>query len=602
MNCCWRHQRKRQHTPLKMATILGAILLQAVLLPALAATPQGGPAPSAALAAKLDDYLTRCAAFGFSGSVLVEKDGATLLSKGYGLADRRTGKANAPDTIHDIGSLTKQFTAVAILRLEQDGKLSVKDPISKFFRDVPADKRRIQLHHLLSHTSGLPRSDEKIGSALQDREELVRLVLGLPLASDPGARHLYSNIGYDLLGVVVEQVSGQPFETYLAERLFRPAGFESTGFRGQSGLDAGRVARGAEEPPEADLAGSSIQGEQEDEWDPTLASKGWYSWGLRGAGGVLTTTLDLQRWRRALHSDAVLAAEQRAKLFKPVAGDYGYGWYVTRTSRGTKWIEHGGTTNNGFDCKMTMFPDEGVMMVVLGNVGSLIVPYVNLNLGKLVFGEKVEWPPEVGPVDASRLLALAGDYEATGEARFALEAGNGALVLAAEEPEAFALLAPPLSSRNKDVLERSRKIAAELAKDRFDALHAAERKEHPLFFFDNWWKRLRDQHGPLRSVTLLGGSESPPSGPMALLDVRFEKGREILRLLWSGDNTLTGTMIGPPYPSRLRLAACSAERFVCFDLKASRVVAELKAAGKDAASGLVLDVAGTSVPLRRAKR
>jgi hypothetical protein len=317
---------------------------------------------------------------------------------------------------------------------------------------------------------------------------------------------------------------------------------------------------------------------------------------------VLTTTLDLQRWHRALVSDAVLAAEQRAKLFRPVAGDYGYGWYVLKTDRGTRWIEHGGTTGNGFDCKMTMFPDEGVTMVVLGNVGGLIVPFVNLNLGKLVAGQKVEWPPEVRAVEASRLSAIEGDYEAAGGARFAIEAGEASIVLAAESPASFALLAPPLSSRNKDVLERSEKIARELEKDRFDALHAAELKERPLFFFDDWWIRLREKHGPLRGVTVLGGTESPTSrAPTVLLDVRFENGREILRLVWSGGH-LTGTVIGPPYPSRLRLAACSGERFLCFDLKSSRVVAELTAPSKDAGGGLVLAANGKNVPLRSAKR
>src|SRR5262245_9750264 len=581
-----------------------AILLPLISFhPLVAPKPQASPPASDALATKLDDYLRRCAAFGFSGSVLVEKDGETVLSKGYGLADRRTGKANEPDTIHDIGSLTKQFTATAILRLEQDKKLSVTDPISKYFKGTPADKRKIQLHHLLSHTSGLPRANEKIGSVLQDRDELVKLVLDLPLEFDPGARHSYSNIGYDLLAVVVEQVSGQPFETYLAEHLFRPAGLESTGFRGQKELDASRAARGAEDPPEADLAGSSMQGEQETSWNPTLATEGWYSWGLRGAGGVLTTTLDLQRWHRVLVSDAVLSAEERAKLFKPVASDYAYGWYVTKTKHGTKWIEHGGTTSNGFDCKMTMFPDAGVTMVVLGNVGGLIVPYVNLNLGKLVLGEEeVEWPPEVHAVEEGRLRELAGDYEAAGGARFTVEAGDGAVVLAAENPEAFALLAPPLSSRNKDVLDRSEKITRELEKNRFTLLHAAEKKEQPLFFFDDWWKRLPEEHGPLRGVTLLGGTESPVSGAATVvLDLRFENGRELLRLIWSGGN-LTGTMIGPPYPSRLRLAACSDERFLCFDLKASRVIAELTAPEKDAGAGLVLAASGKNVSLRRAKR
>lgn len=559
---------------------------------------QDVPSVRGELGAKLDDYLTRCAAFGFSGSVLVEKGGEIVISKGYGLADRGTGKENAPDTIHDIGSLTKQFTAAAILRLEQDKKLSVTDELSKFCRTAPADKKRIQIHHLLTHTSGLPRGNEKIGSVLQDRGEFLKILFALPLESKPGERHAYSNIGYDLLAVVVEEASGQTFEEYLVEHLFRPAGFESTGFRGGKDLPAARAARGSDGPAEPDLEGSTTRGETETKWDPTLATEGWYSWGLRGAGGVLTTTLDLRRWHDALESDAVLNAAARAKLFKPVAESYGYGWYVLKSPRGTTWIEHGGTTGNGFDCKMTMFPDENVLMVVLGNVGGMIVPFVNLNLGKLVFGEKVEWPPEVREVDAKRLEELAGEYEGSNGARFAIEAVDGGLVLGAESPAALALLVPPVSDRGKKLLERSEKIAGELKKDRFAALHAAERKEHPLFFFDAWWKRQVESHGALKDLTVLGATEDKRQGNVtALIDLRYERGREILRLIWTGQE-LTGTMMGPPYPSRLRLAACSDERFVCFDLKGSRSIAELKiAAGK-----VELVTGGKSSLLRRAKR
>jgi len=320
---------------------------------------------------------------------------------------------------------------------------------------------------------------------------------------------------------------------------------------------------------------------------------------LRGAGGVLTTTLDLQKWYAVLTSDSVLDADAREKLFRPVAGNYGFGWYVLKSPRGTPWIEHGGTTGNGFDCKMTMYPDEHVLMVVLGNVGGLIVPFVDLNVGKLVFGEKIEWPPEVREVDASRLSDLAGEYEAPGGARFALEAADGALVLDAESPAALALLAPPGSDRSRKALDRTEKIVAELKKDRFDALHAAERKEHPLKFFDGWWKSLGERQGPRKSLTVLGAIDDPREGTVTpLVDLRFEHGREILRLVWS-EETLTSTLIGPPYPSRMRLAACSGDRFVCFDLKSSRTVAELCLRGTPASHGLTFVAAGKSVALRR---
>lgn len=153
------------------------------------AQDESGPVVSGPLGSKLDDYLTRCAAFGFAGTALVGKDGEVVLAKGYGLAERETGRTNAVDTIHDIGSLTKQFTAAAVLRLEQEEKLETSDALTKFFDGVPADKSKITLHHLLTHTSGLPRAISSVGSELHDRAELIRTVLAAPLESKPGTRY-----------------------------------------------------------------------------------------------------------------------------------------------------------------------------------------------------------------------------------------------------------------------------------------------------------------------------------------------------------------------------------------------------------------------------
>src|SRR5205085_8611691 len=164
------------------------------------------------LGSRLDEFLRGEEARGFSGAVLVDKEGRVILSKGYGLADRARGTRITEDTIFNVGSLAKQFTAAAILKLEMSGKLKTQDLISKYFDGVPEDKRAITIHQLLTHTSGLPREHSANSYDPANRDEMVRRVLALKLKSAPGAKYEYSNTEYMLLAAIIEKVSGQAYE------------------------------------------------------------------------------------------------------------------------------------------------------------------------------------------------------------------------------------------------------------------------------------------------------------------------------------------------------------------------------------------------------
>jgi CubicO group peptidase (beta-lactamase class C family) len=192
-------------------------------LPAPALLPDGH-------VAAVRRYLDTLDRAGFSGVVLVEYRGETVISDGYGYSDIAKGRRNTPQTVFDIGSITKQFTAAAIMKLEMEGKLSTEDSLSKFFRDVPPDKSCITLHHLLRHSSGL-RSN--IGDDYDSISTIsfIDSVLHSPLRFPCGTAFSYSNIGYSLLAIIVERTSGLPYETYLYENLWRPAGMKNTGYR-----------------------------------------------------------------------------------------------------------------------------------------------------------------------------------------------------------------------------------------------------------------------------------------------------------------------------------------------------------------------------------
>lgn len=185
------------------------------------------------LGQQLDQYLTRLAAYGFSGTALVAKDDQILLHKGYGLADVQSGIPNATRTVYDIASIAKQFTATAILKLEAQGKLKTSDQLSKYLPGAPADKKDIILHHLLTHTSGL--QFECAGADKMNREQFIICNLESKLNAEPGKQYAYSNAGYGLLAAIIELVSGQSYEVYLREQLFKPAGTESTAFNGEEG-------------------------------------------------------------------------------------------------------------------------------------------------------------------------------------------------------------------------------------------------------------------------------------------------------------------------------------------------------------------------------
>lgn len=299
---------------------------------------------------------------GFSGAVLVARGGEVVLHAGYGMADREQARPFTADTAFTTGSVTKQFTAAAILKLEEQGKLSVDDAISRFFDGVPEDKQGITLHHLLTHTSGL------IGNLGGDYERLTRDAL-LDHALDstlqwaPGTRYDYSNLGYSLLGAVIELVSGQSYERFIHEQLFEPAGMERTGYRIPK-WRPGEVAAGYRGD---ERWGTPLE-------HPWAEDGPW--WNLRANGGVLSTLGDLHRWHRALDEDTVLTETSRRKLFtqhvpEDEAGSshYGYGWALFTTVRDTRLAAHDGS-NGYFYADFRRYMDEDVLILYVTNDAS----------------------------------------------------------------------------------------------------------------------------------------------------------------------------------------------------------------------------------------
>lgn len=304
------------------------MLASAVVAGTLAACAAPGPGT---IGAYLDDVLPA----GSSGTLVAATDDGTVVCRGWGDADRERGVAADCDTVYDVMSMTKQFTAAAIVRLEQDGRLSTTDTLAQHLPGVPPDKRGITIRQLLTHTSGLP---DTVG---EDDERLTRdAFLDRALAADPvtppGEGYLYSNVGYGVLAAVVETASGTGYETYLAEHLFAPAGMTSTGY------------------VLPDWSGREVAVEYDADGEPagTPLDHPWLDdgpgWNLRGNGGLLSTARDMARWHRALGTDRVLDADARRELFAPRVREepedsrYAYGWVVDEIGDGTALWHNGG--------------------------------------------------------------------------------------------------------------------------------------------------------------------------------------------------------------------------------------------------------------------
>ncbi|MGH9362426.1 MAG: serine hydrolase, partial [Thermoanaerobaculia bacterium] len=359
--------------------------------------------PSFDLAPRLDAYLRGVYAADQPGAaVIVIDDGRTLLRAGYGLANLELGVPIAPDMVFRIGSLTKQFTAVAALLLVQEGKLALDDEITKYLPDYPTKGQKITVEHLLTHTSGIksytslaewrPRWREDL-----TREQLVALFKDQPMDFAPGEKWLYNNSGYVLLGLVLEKASGQSYEELLRSRIFAPLGMQRTGYEQQDAIVPGRVA-GYHRGPAGWLNA------------PYLSMTQPYA-----AGALVSTVDDLARWNAALDAGTLVPKELLSRAWtaattrdgKPTG--YGYGWGITDW-RGHHFVGHGGGIH-GFQSYALREPREGLFVAVLSNAaGHEPDPdMVAAQLALLAVGESIEDPP-VAKVAPEALEQYVGVY------------------------------------------------------------------------------------------------------------------------------------------------------------------------------------------------
>lgn len=310
-------------------------------------------------------------------TLAVVKDSHTLMNKGYGFANVEHKMPMNPETVIRLGSVSKQFFPVAILKLAQEGKLSIEDSVHKFFPDAPETWRPIQIKHLMSHSSGLKREGPAYNNnIIQPDLAIIKSAYALPLNFKTGEKYEYCNLAYYMLAEIITQVAKKPWQDYIRDNVFIPAGMLHSGMTDFYAIIPNRAS------------GYMHKG------DTLLNAEAMYA--VRPSGGFLSTSSDMIRWDQVLREKKIiLKREQWDLLWKPFikVSDkaesklfYGFGWFVDKY-KGHPLVMHGGA-NTGFRSQYDRFIKDGLSIILLTNTDEAIPAKLTRALADYYFRTK----------------------------------------------------------------------------------------------------------------------------------------------------------------------------------------------------------------------
>ncbi len=494
--------------------------------------------------AELADYFQKAAGLGFSGAVLVAKDGKVLLRNGYGWADVKQRIPIKSDTIFDIGSGIKAFTATAIMQLEEQGKLNTSDLMSKYIKDVPADKKDITIHQLLTHTSGLnfdyfyDQATPAEREIMRVREKYVKGVLSYPLAFKPGEGRLYSNTGFSLLAVIIEIVSGEPYEQYAREHLFKPARMTETGY--YIPRDLRRVSRGYND-------GDTDYGYPwETQWDGKRPL-----WDLMGNGGMLTTLDDVYKWMTAIKGERIVSQKTKDKMFQNYypKTDQAYGWNAWQTEGKSFISRYGDAVPQAWNVEFRWYKDDDLIAVVLSNrrnrAGSLRRYAMPQSVDIALFNKSSQLPSFVS-LSKKNLRRCEGTYKLDSGALFRVKAdtasiGNGktksVLIIGGTGQQAIDLLfsanqTPDITKLSLELNNKTERFIKALRDDNANALKEILPENSIAAEELKRWSDFRTQNGELEELEILGTSPLNQQGVQTFVRLKFKNSGGVYKVSW----------------------------------------------------------------------
>lgn len=357
----------------------------------------------------IDKYLSQLAAENnFSGGLLIIKNGEKIFSKGYGWANKEKKIPFTPSTLASMGSITKAFTAAAIMKLTEQGKLSVNDKLKKYFPNVPADNAEISIHQLLTHSSGFNEFLKNDGGDYEkiETEEYLERAFSEPLAFQPGEKAVYTNVGMSILGIIIEQVTGMDYEDFLKQQLFEATNIQSIGYH---------VADYTNE----NIAHGYKNGKDWGNIPQRIASVGNEPyWNLKANGGLEASLNDMFLWANAFTNNSILQEATIQKMFTAHVleegydgqSSFGYGCNISKSRRNTIMIDNGGS-NGIYYARLIRLPEEGIVFYMVTNESTMNTNMVLPNVTQLYFKGVIEqdaiaMKPDFETAEAQKIYSI----------------------------------------------------------------------------------------------------------------------------------------------------------------------------------------------------
>jgi len=435
--------------------------------------------------------------------------------------------------VFDMGSIAKQFTAAAVLQLAARGRLDTSDSLGRFFRDAPADKQGITIHQLLTHTSGLI-SDFADDYAQMSRDSAVHAIFGQPLVAPPGQAFHYSNVGFSLLAILLERMTGLPYERLMAERIYGPAGMRHTGYRLRR-LDSTLVAHTYTPPVDHGTPAERLH------------RAGGPGWNLKGGGGVLTTVDDLFRYERALEagrpiSRAVQSTQFAEQYRRTATLAHGYDWWIETSPEDTIYYSRGGDgPPTGVSAEYRRYPRDSTVFLLLANNrhhGGSTRRYIMPNLRRLLLGTATFELPRVRGAAGGLLDTIVGTYRVDSSSYLTVTREGDHLALGAVGQSAVNVMIfnrDSTSLRNRERLnQRARTLVQALAAADKAVLRVAfgadADPEAPL----GWWRSMVDRLGAFRGVEVMGTDRLDRGVFMTTVRLSFAHAMKTVRWAWAG--------------------------------------------------------------------
>jgi CubicO group peptidase (beta-lactamase class C family) len=350
---------------------------------------------------RFDEYMNRAAKLGrFNGYVLVARDGKTIFGKGYGMANFEEDVPATPQTKFRLASITKGFTAMAVMMLQEKGKLDLQDSICKYLNGCPDAWKPVTVRRLLNHTSGI--SDYAAAPDFMRTislpvtiDELIGNFRNKPLQFAPGENFAYSNSNYILLGQIIEKVSGQPFDVFVRENIFAPLNMKNSGYDDNTALLKHRAIGYINRS------------------DKIINARYMDMSNAYAAGGLYSTAADLLLWNQALDAGRLVSKKSLEEIFTPGKGGVGYGWFINRDANRLAIFQGG--LNSGFAVSIFRYPEDRACVILLNNFENAAphLPRIGRDLTAILFNEKYELPAEsvTVKVDAKIYDAYIGEYD-----------------------------------------------------------------------------------------------------------------------------------------------------------------------------------------------